>query len=629
MAERRASIARMADSGRLRRLHSDEQQHYKRSQTERGVARDVAVDVSGLSAMGGPGLSVGHVMRLQHSAGNRTAARYVMRHTGRAQSNTIQRWKPWGSKSTSQAGMKEKRKQIRQLQQHGNVSVDEDDLTGAETLSSGVGDALSYGADLTGAPGDTLGNFSSETTRFGDSEWDEEKGTGDEPIRFMDPTAQDQAGAVGAGIGALGAGLGVVGGGIGTAMSIYKLVQLIKAMGPKDTGEIGKTILETIGGVSTTAFSGGQVASGSAQSIAQGVASTGNEAAGVASDVAGGITESLGGLGGMVEAFLGLIKGVWGTVDYFRSVSKKGWKQGDALAEVGTEVLKSIKGFVVAGKSILGAANTFMELAGAGAEFIQAFPVVGAAINMVVQFIDAIITTIDTVRRIYKLVKAVIMKNKLKALASSATQGVADFAQNMVEVNIKRVRRQIVPLIANVMTLFANLTSVCGSILNIVGVATAAAYGAGVGLMAGGYAAAGVSAVTKIGAASLKGGQKLVRWGKQEIRDLGKGGTSVQGGPNRVYKMGKKFGINMDKTSSKKTQDLTNRIDWLLKHLKTLPDPIPDAKADANGHKDAVAQYEEAYLLVKGTGVSVKELTSAGSGDELVKILATAMKARE
>lgn len=627
----RASIAGMAHPARLRHSQpSDEQLKKKNAHGQRQIARAVAADVTGLADIGGAGMSLGHVMRLQHSAGNRTAARYVMRHTGGGKPGTIQRFGPWGKKS-SQTGMKQKRKQIRALQQHGTVKVDDDDIAGIDTVGEGVGDALSYGADLTGAPGDTLGNFAGETTRFGDAEWDEDAGTGDKPVRFMDSTQQDQAGAVAAGMGTVGAGLGALGSGVGTVLAVMKLVKLINATGPKEKGEIAKTIIDIFGGGVTTVAGAGQVMSGSAQSIAQGVASTGNEAASTASDVASGITDSLGGLGGMVEAFVGLIKGVWGTVDYFRSISKKGWKQGSALADVGGELLKSFKGFMVAGKSILSAANTFLELAGAGAEFIQAFPVVGAAINIVVQLVDGLITTIDTVKRAIKLVKAAVMASKLKDMTSSTVAGVADFAKGMVEVNKKRWQRQIIPLVSNVMTLFADLTSICGSVLNIVGVATAAAYGAGVGLMAAGYAAAGFSAITKIGAAGLKGGQKLVRWGKQEIRDLGKGGKGAtpNAGPNRFYRMGKKFGINMEKTSSKKTQDLTDQIDWLLKHLKTLPDPIPDEQTDPQGYKGAVIEYENAYLLVKSTGVNVKELTSASDGDELVKILAVAIKARE
>lgn len=580
----------------------------------------------GYAPAGPAGVSPAHVQRLQRYAGNAAASRYLMRHS--TAHPLVQRWKPWGKKAGAAAPPKpaiEKHKRLRGVKQGGNTSLDADDLTGVDTIGSGVSGALGYGAELTGAPGESMANYAGETTRLGDkANWDEEQGTGDKPLRFMGPTGQDRLGAAGAGVGALGAGLGAVGGLGGAALGVYSLVKTIKSVEPADGWEVAKIVTSILSGANSAVFSGGQALGGATQSIAQGIASTGSSAASTAADVAGGITESLGGLGGMVEAFLGVVSGVIGAGQYFSGIARKGWRQTDLLVSIGGDFLRALKGFFVAAKSLLSAASTFVSLASVGGEFVQVFPVVGAALNIVVQLIDMLVQGIELARRVYKLVRGAINASKMKKLAAASTGGVKDFAEHLVDINKKRWQRTIVPIIASCMTMFANVLSISGSVLNIVGAATAAAYGAGVGIMAGGYAAAGASTITKVAAAGLKGGQGAFRWAKQEFRDLGKG--NQQG---RIYKAGAAVGINMEKTSTAKAKTMGDQIAFIIRHLGSLPDPVPDKAADPAGFEAARLQYEQAHLMVKASGASVKELTSARSADEVVNLFKAALAARE
>ncbi|MGE3074981.1 MAG: hypothetical protein AB7N24_02530 [Dehalococcoidia bacterium] len=486
----------------------------------------------------------------------------------------------------------------------------ETESTMGEDIQEGVG----FGAELTGAAGEPFSNFGGETDRMhGDS------------ISFGTDTAQGANSAVGSGLGAGGAALGVGAGGVGMVLAIMKLKELAKSNEEGKGWEIADVSLALAGSLNQMGVGGLQAVAGLTGAAGSGAAAAGKEVGSTIADAAGGATEALGALGGLIETGLGTASGC---IKVAQMIAGKSWNAELASGAL-QDFLKALKGVTVMVKSCIGAANAFMSVAGAAVAIV---PIIGAAINIVAQLIDILIQLADMGFRLYKVVKAVIAQralNKFKQVKATATD-MKEFAGYLAGNAKKRWQRQVAPLTANIITILGDFVSIGASVLNIVGAATAAAYGAGVGIMAGGYALSAGSAAMKIGAALIKPTQAAARWGKQKLRNAGGGtddtGAALNAKRAGVVKFGSAIGINMQKTTTFKNKEMAKQISFIMKHVKSLPDlPAPsDQKYGA-----AKASYEEAYFLVKSTGVSMKKLTDSSlSQPEAVKLFAAAMRNR-
>ena len=471
-----------------------------------------------------------------------------------------------------------------------------------ENVQEGVG----FGAEVTGVPGDALSNFGSSTDKL----------NGDESIEFTGSTAQAGLSGGGSLLGAAGAGLTAAGGITGFILAIQDLRELSQktaAEAPTKRWDQASVYATLVGAGSQTILGGLQTAAGVTGAGANAAAAAGKDAGSTVADVASGAMDSLGALGGIVEVGVSAAQGV---VGLGKLISGKQW-DADLASGAAMDFLSALKGVAVTAKSCIGAANTFMSVAG---QAIAVLPVIGAAVNIVAQMIDVLVRVVDIVMRVYRIVKNAIRQKTMNAFA--AAKGVASeagkFAAGMAINARKRWRRQITPLIASCTHVVADFISIGGSVLNIIGAATAAAYGAGVGIMAAGYAATATAGVLKTGAALAKPAQGLVRWGKQKIRD--KGETSA-----RMHSFGKGIGINMDRTTKAKQNEIAGQITFIMKHLHDLKDlPAPGDK----DYAERKAEYEDTYKMVKFTGVSVKELQGAADREAVIKLFATAMRDR-
>lgn len=539
-------------------------------------------------------LSPSGMARMQGTIGNAAVSRQI------AQGPVVQRL--WGKKKKpTDADLKEMRQKAGY-----NQTTTENDVkkvpegTNMENAQEGVG----FGAELTQVPGDALSNFGSSTTRLDGEE-----------LEFTGATGQAGLSSAGAGLGGVGSGLTALGGGLGVVLSIMKLRELSQSTDPGKRWDQAATWAVMTGSGAQTLVGGAQALAGLTGGAANAAAAAGKETGKTVADAASGAMDSLGALGGLVE--MG-VSGVQGVVKVAQMVRGKSW-DAELASGAAVDFLKALKGAAVTGKSIVSAANTWLSLAG---EAVAILPVIGAAINIVGQMIDILIQLVSVTMRVYKLVKAAIMAHKMKAMqaAKGAASDIGKFAAGMAVNAKKRWQRQIAPLIGNVITIVADFISIGGSVLNIVGAATAAAYGAGVGIMAAGYAANATAGAMKVGAALIKPTQTFVRWSKQRIRDKGQGGTGFHA------RAGQLFHVNMNKTTQNKNKEIASQISFLMRHLHGLRD-LP-APTDAT-YGDIKAEYEEAHVLVKSTGVKISDLTAAADARAVVTVLAKAMRERE
>ncbi|MEO8540990.1 MAG: hypothetical protein ABI577_14715 [bacterium] len=539
-------------------------------------------------------LSPAGMRQIQGSLGNRAVSRHI------ATGQPIQRL--WGrKKKPTDADLKD----LKQKAGH-NQTTSENDVKkvpeghNMENAQEGVG----FGAELTQVPGDALNNYGGSTTRLDGEE-----------LEFTGATGQAALGSAGAGLGAVGSGLTTVGGGIGVVLSVMKLRELAKSTDPGKRWDQFATLSILTGSGAQTLLGGAQTVAGMVGAGGNAAAAAGKETGKTVADASSGVMDSLGALGGLVE--MG-VSGAQGVAKVAQLVKGKSW-DADLASGAAIDFLKSLKGAAMTAKSLVSAANTWMSLAG---EAIAILPVVGAAINIVGQMVDVLIQLVTVAMRTYKLVKAAIMAAKMRAVetAKGAGSEVGKFAAGMALNAKKRWKRQIAPLIGNVVTIVADFISIGGSVLNIVGAATAAAYGAGVGVMAAGYAATATAGALKVGAALIKPTQSFVRWSKQRIRDKGQGGTGFHAGAAKFFR------VDMDKTTESKNKEIAGQISFLMKHLHGLRD-LP-APTDSN-YAAIKAEYEEAHLLVKSTGVKVNDLSGASDARAVVTLLAKAMRERE
>lgn len=418
-------------------------------------------------------------------------------------------------------------------------------------------------------------------------------------------------------------GMGVGIGAFTTVAGLFGLVDAWKKFRKNtDPAKRANLIMELVNQGTVGAIGGLQTASSLGGTISSAVSKyqPDNSAAEAASNSFSGLGDIFGSLGGMVEMFVTGIRGMKGAIDLFRGVGE-GSKREQGM-QIAAEFIKSGKAFLMTGKSAISAAKTFMDIAGTANAFTSAVPIIGAAVNIVVQFVDTGLQILDGIRQAIKIAEARLMAGKMqKQLNDENSKQNKDanrvsYLQKMVEINIKRVKRAVIPLITSISNSIANIISIGGSILNIVGAATSAAYGAGVGIMAAGYAATGTSAVMKLSGAAAKPIAAGVRMIKQKGRDMAE--KSPTGVAAKVFK------FNADKSTEKKKQAYIQHAQQLFEVITALPD-----KYDANNAQEK-QQYDDAYLMLEATGVNVEELFKKnGDPKDQMLMIIEAMQVRE
>lgn len=575
--------------------------------------------------------SADQIMMLQRTIGNQAVINLLHNQN---KAPPIQRRFPWRGKSGT-----EKRKAMKNVGRvNPNPTVEEDNDN--ETLND-VADSVGFTSDTFGEVGDTLGNFgdSVKSAKFESikSDWLSKNGLppdtniddlSDEQQENFNQEQEDKGGLRQFGsegdrenLAIASSAAGTVSSGFSSVMGFVAMVNSIKNATDtnKDGYERTEAVMDAVGQGSQTIFSGAQVLTGTSQTIAGGVAKGGGDAASTAADVSGGVGDMFGSLGGAVELGVSTAKGILGLVKYFTSIKSKGWGQRDQIVDIVENFMDAIKGFLSTSKTVMSVVNTFLDIAGKGADFVNAFPVVGAAINIAIQLIDTIVQAVHVASQTYQMAKSIIrqikMNTKLKAeeLLTTPNNEKIRFLGKLVEVNKKRWRRAIIPLTSALTKILANVVSVGASVLNIVGAATSAAYGAGIGIMAGGYGLSATAGIMKLGAASMKPIATFTRWSKQKIRD--------EGG-SKIAKIGNKVGIDMTKTTNFKKTEYQENAKNFLTMLKALP-------TWRDGDIDVKKQYEEHYQMLKATGINTKELFNETDGAKQEQLIIEALQKRE
>ncbi|HVU11264.1 MAG TPA: hypothetical protein VHD90_08300 [Phototrophicaceae bacterium] len=617
-----------------------------------------------------PSSDIEHVLMLQRTIGNHATNQLIQRAGG---------WKQRRA-DKKQARRNERNTQMDETRKHINKNdIDNKDWQKDKTEWSEYADRIGAGTEGVGSFKDelslALSNFASEnrTTSYNRiySDWLKENhlpaGTSEDTLssdqaadlekkeisegglsaisKDSDTRDQLQSGADAAGTVALG---------LGGFASFVSMVVTISQFSRKNSNvENFLLALETGGEGAKTLALATQTGASMGKTIAGGIATHGNDTAQAATDMMSGITDAFGGLVPAIDLFLSGVKLVGNVMKFSKSVRTKDAKSEDKLSkrqykdlalDSTNEALNAGKAFLSMARSTISAVQTFLDIASVASNLVSVVPFLGPAINICTQFIDIIMQLIQLVRhaiRVHKQrirakqMRTMIAENKpatqkinkkyLRELAKTSTDDKEQLLVKLEEVSKKRMKRAIRPMVVAAISTVADVVSVGGSLLNIIGTATAPAYGAGVGIMAAGYGLSAGSSMVKLGANASKPIAAGIRATKQGARDW-VGNENAKHFKNTRKKLREKADgsrrhfVNTDKTSTKKHKRDVDTVKRLFKLLADLPEYKPAVKDD----------YDSAYQLLKATGVD-RQLLFRKNGDpeEQMKMILKALKMRE
>ncbi len=360
----------------------------------------------------------------------------------------------------------------------------------------------------------------------------------------------------------------------------------------------------------TGATSLGGVGAGIA--VAQGA----SDDAATAAAAFGGLGDAIGAVGGSVQLLVSGARLTIGVVNNIRKPDEANW------SAVAVDSLGMLKGFLSTANSTVSAVSGFLQIAGTAAELANALPVVGAAVNICIQLLDIVIQTINFVKALVKMIESIMQAKKMKKKADAAPAGGHEqhMLEHLSEINTKRYKRQLIPLISSVVNGVADCLSIGGSVLYVVGVATSPAYGAGVAIMAAGYGASATAGLIKLGTALSGPVAKFVRTQKQFGRDVA-AGEKTGGWRGKVLQKTHLIGAyDVKKSSGKKDQEYLASINSIYDMIAALPATYTEQDAD---------QFENAHDVIAATGVSTTKLYKADTPDEATRLLMEALKKRD
>lgn len=563
------------------------------------------------------------LLALQNQVGNQAVARMInagkngqrtSRHAPAIQRNVLDDWKAKRAAKKQDEAFYEG-VNIRNAASRGDATkldTSGKERSGSDIIMdavSGMGSAAGVAGDVSGTADSTLLTLSTTPKSYG---------TGENLVIAGSESMSGELNAASAGVGIGTASLAGFGNFIG-------LVDAIRVISDKEKTkrEKGMAYADIAQNVAMGGVSAGQVA-GSAVGSAAGFAG-----AGVLGDISTGAVELLGGIGDAItQAFAtgkGLANLIVDVVQVFRG--EKDWKK--ALKENGGALLggllPALKRFLGMSKSILSGVRWILKAVEVGGEFVQAFPIIGNSIGIFLKLLSIIEESVKIVIEAIRISKAGWYIHKMGKVGAKALET----AKEIIDINWKRVRRHLIPVLTNTGRIIGDLLGISGNVLQIVGVATSAAYGAGVGLMAGGIAATAGGSLLKVGMGATELGFKGLRWTKQAGRDLASKLESkdVAAGKEERGKFGTAMSkiFNTDKTTAAKQAKYKADASKILENLSKLP-PIAGTNEE---QADILAKnYKPLMTLVKATGVSLKELQKQDSLEQMQQMLVEAMKKR-
>jgi hypothetical protein len=565
-------------------------------------------------------ISAENLLVLQRQIGNQATMRLLAQHqSGRSSSGTIQRNLIDDLKSGQAAREQQKLKHtgmgLRGAARRGDAA--DLDTSGKERSSaemlmdvvSGTGQAAGAAGDVSGIADSTLLTLSTTPKSFG---------TGEKLYIAGSESMSGEVNAASAGVGLGTASLAGFGNFIGLVDSVRTLTDSKKTAQERTMGGIGIAENVAQGGVALGQAAGSAVGSAAAFAGASAVG-----------DISTGAVELLGGVGDAIAQIFatgkGLVTLIWDVVKAFKG--EKDWMK--VLKENGQALLggllPALKRFLGMAKSVMSGVRWILKAVEVGGEFVQAFPLIGNSIGIILKLLSIIEESVKIVIESIRISKAAWFIHKIADVGASALAT----AEDVVRINWKRIRRHLIPVFTNTGRIIGDLVSISGNVLQIVGVATSAAYGAGVGLMAGGIAATAGGSLLKVGMGATELGFKAARWTKQVGRDLAfsKESKDAAAGKEERGKFGKAMSsiFNTGKTTAAKQAkykaDAAKMLDGLAKLDKV-------KGSDKEQAEILTKQYKPMMTLVKATGVSLKELKQQESLEKMQEKLVEAMKKR-
>jgi hypothetical protein len=429
-------------------------------------------------------------------------------------------------------------------------------------------------------------------------------------------------GTTSAGLGAATSGISTVAGTLAAVDNFRQFRAMLKANKAQAGSVNGLTMTDTFlqgTGNALQAGTSGLSAASSVGGVGAGIASAqdaSNDVASTAASAFGGLGDAIGAVGGSVQLLVSGARLVIGTVNNIRNPDEANW------SATATDSIGMLKGFLSTANSTVSAVSGFLQIAGHAANLANALPLVGATVNICIQFLDIAIQAINFVKALVKMIKAIQQSKKMKGKSEAATAGSDEqkMLTQLSEVNTKRYKRQLLPLISSVVNGVADCISIGGSVLNIVGVATSPAYGAGVAIMAAGYGASATAGLVKLGTALAGPVQKFVRTQKQFGRDVAANEKSGGWRGTLLKKTHIIGAYNTEKSSDKKDQRYLASVNSIFDMVAALPDGYTQQES---------ARFEHAHDVIKATGVSTKQLYAASTQEDATRLLMDALKKRE
>lgn len=540
----------------------------------------------------------GGLLALQRTAGNKAAAQLLSAKEGSARSS---------------------------VQRELTLTPDQQKLANAKNLPSGprwvpagtrssrLRDGLSTGATAAGVPAATLAGFGAAVIT--DDPYAKDAKT------LAEVGNQDQRDA----LKAAAAPAGVVTDILALGSNGAALFILAKKLKEETGWAKGRTALElTAQGTGAVAKTGKSLA-GASKAGTQIAATSGASSAKAAVTGSAGFSEAFSAIGAAFDALISGGKGLWGII---RVVQGKAKNKKTQLLESVTQLFESGKSFLSMINGTISSVRWFLKLAETAGDFVQAVPFVGGAIAIFTQAIDILVQGLKAIRQVVTAAGAWLQKQKMAGFLAALPRGKRkdrEMLTHLGEINGKRVNRAMIPLTAAGMTAVGDVISIGGSVLNIVGSATAGAMGAGGALLAAGYGTAALSGVVKVGAASLRPGAYVVRTGKQKFRDVAASNSVAKGLNTELF--GKRV-FNTDKTTDQKNKRLSRSSNTLIRRIKEIPDQAALAQMNPVQQEKHANRIREVMAMLEATGVDVAKLAGAQNIDEMTGRLQAALKGR-
>lgn len=428
-------------------------------------------------------------------------------------------------------------------------------------------------------------------------------------------------GTASSGLGAATSGLSMVAGGFAAYDNFRQFYAMVKANkakpGSHESLTMTDTFLQGTGNTAQAVTSSLTVGTGLG-GMGAGIASAqdaSNDVASTAASAFGGLGDAIGAVGGSVQLLVSGARVAIGVINNIRNPDEANW------TATATDSLGMLKGFLSTANSTVSAVSGFLQIAGHAANLANALPAVGAAVNICIQFLDIAIQTINFIKALVKMIKALQQSKKMKTKSAAATDADEQkMLTHLSQVNTKRYKRQLLPLISSVVNGVADCISIGGSVLNVIGVATSPAYGAGVAIMAAGYGASATAGLIKLGTALAGPVQKFVRSQKQFGRDVAAGDKTGGLRAGFLQKTNLVNRYDKSKSTNNKEQEYLRSVNTIYDMVAALPATYSDQDSP---------KFEHAHDVIKATGVSTKKLYAAVDQEEATRLLMDALKKRD